>query len=215
MKKRNDEAEDIEEIRQVISAGRYPGLRRFNFVFDTDAHLLYFESMNSAGQSFAPKWVKRAFDNFFTSKIIREQFDDVEVTVVPAPGTVDTLLSLPGLSYVKIHLQRPNADDQGHEYAEALKRLSRQRLRSEDRILYKDRKADSILPDEDTKNLASIAAENGYVEVKARKDDGTIVTDSTRDRPRMDYLLFDALSIQPLDKLLHHAGAPMRLHRRR
>jgi len=76
-------------------------------------------------------------------------------------------LAQPNLKEIKVTIRRPNSDDVGDDLAAVIEERLRDQHATEYEETLKARGLDSIQPNERTKKLASVAAENGDVVVKS------------------------------------------------
>jgi Domain of unknown function (DUF4747) len=203
--KRNDVAGDADLDRIRVPEHLHPNLRRMNFMFDTRSHKLYFETRNVYGHRFPPRNVRGAFELFLNTDSLMQEYGQADVMVEPSAEAVNRIFQMEGLAHLKIHIERPNpGDDHGEYEALLLARLSEMNARSQDMILVKERAADRLNPDDSTRKLAEVAAENGYVEGRGRDANRQEIRESTKDHPRMDPFLFDELAISPLQALFSY-----------
>lgn len=157
-----------------------PHLRRIKFLFRPDQHLLWFVSADRKDK-LAPAVAARFFQSLFDSFAQERGFPQVEVTVLPEHDTVNELFSN-RLDRIKIVLKRPNADDGADDEERFMKRLDRQNIRKiRTEMFSSDR--DGIVPDDETRAMAEVAAKNGEVEIVGRDATGKRIRESTIDRP--------------------------------
>lgn len=180
-----DEADDSDlDLIKEEAKHLKPEFKRMQFVFDAKKHKLYFERFNEKGDSFSPLTVNRLFDSMLNHDELLGRFGDVDVTTVPQEDALRKIFRIPSLRKLTISLTRPNPDDlHDHEQA-VMDKLYNQNLSREQRILTKARGAETIEPDDDTKILAEIAKNNGYVQGDGRDNAGQAVKESTKEHPK-------------------------------
>ncbi|HGH8119009.1 TPA: DUF4747 family protein, partial [Vibrio cholerae] len=156
-------AEDDETKRIQIPDELRPNFTSFNFVFYPKTHYLVIECKDKFGQ-ISPNMLETYFRKLFDSKEIVEQFNKVELTLVPKIDQLASVLSLKQISSLEIILRRPNTDGLEDLEDEVLERLNNQNV-EEEVIILKAQKGLSIQADRRTLALGHIAQLNG--EVKA------------------------------------------------
>lgn len=161
-----------------------PNFRSFNFVFLEDRHLLVLEYRNETGEHFGAKRSEKLFSSLFSPEALGNDDPDVSVTVVPSHEGLRRIYAIPRLRRLEIFVLRPNADDLAKEQKKLLDRLMKQGAKSQSLELRKKAKVKTITPDDETKTLAQIASENGYVTGEGKREDGTPVEESTKDHPK-------------------------------
>ena len=196
------------EIR--IPENLRPNLRAMRYFFDVADHKLYFELKNERGERFTAKKVQRVFDRIFKElSTIKGLPEEVAVSIVPTHDAIEKVLAVPNLAKLVIRLERPNADDIGSATRRLMKRLQSQGAARQDVVLTKSKSANKLTPDHDTKELAEVAAENGFVQASGTTDDGLKAVAQTSDYPR-EYQVQLTESEDPLDALFafiqHHAS---------
>jgi hypothetical protein len=178
------EATDVEKRAIQIPTSLDPNFRSFNFIFLEDRHLLVLEYRNELGEHFGPHRAEMLFSSLFSEESLGPDDPEVSVTVVPSHEGLRRIYAISRLRRLEIFVVRPNADDIAKEQKKLLDRLLKQGAKSQSLELRKQAKVKTITPDEDTKTLATIAAENGYVTGEGKRDDGTPVKESTKDHPK-------------------------------
>jgi Domain of unknown function (DUF4747) len=200
----NDVAGDEDRANLVIPDHLHPNLRRMNFIFNSQNHRLYFEARTSEGHKFAPRAVKRAFDYLFSDRRLIDMFGPVDITIIPSVDSLERIFSIPELRRLRIRLLRPNPDDLHEAEARLLEKLATQNASRQDLELVRERRAVSLTPDEDTKLLAVIAANNGFVEGQGISAEGSPVSESTRDHPEQTIVEYDERMRGPLATLIDY-----------
>jgi Domain of unknown function (DUF4747) len=174
-------ASEDEVGRINIPSYLLPHLQRIEFVFKPVEHELWFVSQDRKDR-LGPQAAAKFFQSLFDRVVVTGKYSDVEVTALPDVETLDQMMSLPSLERITIELKRPNADDANADEARWLKRLERQNVRRQTTELVAV-KGDSIIPDDETRSLAVVAARNGNVSVVGRDGEGMRVEESTQARP--------------------------------
>jgi hypothetical protein len=158
-----------------------PNFRSFNFVFLEDRHLLIIEFKNELGEHFGSARALKLFSSLFSEEALGPDDPDVSVTVVPSHEGLRRIYAIPRLRRLEIFVLRPNADDLATEQKKLLDKLMKQGAKSQSVELKKRAKIKTITPDDETKTLAAIAAENGYVRRPATRK--TLPANRSSDRP--------------------------------
>jgi hypothetical protein len=166
--------------------------------------LLFFETLNIKGEYFSPADVARSLSLLFAARSVVEDFGRVDITIIPTPNAVEGILSLRGLSKLSIRLNAPNPDDFASDEAQYAEMLHRNNARTWDTILLKERKAESLTPDEEIRRMALVASRNGHVEGNGIDSKGNPVVESTRRQPLRTRFPLNDLSTSPLDALLSY-----------
>ena len=74
---------------------------------------------------------------------------------------LDKIYAIPRLRHLELFIKRPNADDVADDAARILGQLEEQGARSQKFELAKAAKRPALIPNEETKRLAAVAAING------------------------------------------------------
>jgi hypothetical protein len=179
--------EDIEAIK--IPGHLLPHLQRIPFVFNARRHRLWYVSRDQAN-SLAPATATRFLTHLLQATALQHDFPEVSVTAVPDSTSVEKILSLPGLEYLKIELVRPNPDDGDSAEDRWLRRLEEQNTTKAKLELFHARNQ-AIEPDAETTEMAQVAATNGFVYGRGRTLDRLPVEDSTAARPMLQHEFVD------------------------
>ncbi|HMO28592.1 DUF4747 family protein [Enterovirga sp.] len=183
-KNKNKEATDEDKAGITIPDPLQPNFRPFSYGFILSKHRLVVEYKNEFGDRFGAKRAERFFARLFSKETLGHEFPEVSVTAIPEDDTIQKILSIPRLRRLEIHLRRPNPDDLSDDVARILAELEEQGAKSQDIILTKAPKIDSLTPNEETVKLAKVAAENGYVRGRGASNDGTVLDESTKEHPK-------------------------------
>lgn len=179
--------EDVEAIK--IPSHLLPHLQRVPFVFNARRHRLWYASRDAAN-SLAPTTATRFLSQLLQATALQHDFPEVSVTAVPESTSVEEILGLPGLEYLKIELVRPNPDSAESAEERWLRRLEEQHTTKAKLELF-HAKNHAIEPDTETKEMAHVAATNGVVYGRGRTADGLPVEDSTAARPMLRHEFVD------------------------
>ena len=156
--------EDVGKI--AIPAKLKPNFSQFYFTLDEKLHAVAFE-VYSDSKSLSLKGVARYFEKSLAEKAVRDQFGRVESTIVSSYQGARKLLQLPDIKEVRIIIRRPNSDDISDDLAAVMEeRLSQQNADEYEEIL-KAKGPEALKPNSRTKELATVAAENGDVVVQS------------------------------------------------
>lgn len=177
-----------DEVGQInIPSHLLPHLQRIPFVFNASTHQLWYVKQD--GKTTLSPSVATKFMSLLLNEVVhRNDLPEISVTPIPESTSVDAVLSLPGLEYLKIELVRPNPDAADSAEARWLHKLERQRTTKAKLELHRQRNA-HIEPDAETRDMALAASRNGLVYGRGRSADGLPVEDSTTNRPMIQYEL--------------------------
>jgi len=184
----NEPATEEEMERVNIPANLLPHLQVIPFFFNVRKHHLWFVSKDqksTLGTSTALRFL-----NILLGEISQKaDLPEVSVTILPESTSVDEILALPRLEYLRIELVRPNPDDGKRGEARWLRRMEEQRS-SKMKLEITRARGEALIPDAETREMAEVAAENGAVYGRGRDPIGLPIEDSTVDKPmlRHEYL---------------------------
>lgn len=158
---------DDEDVHQVhIPPALKPNLVEIPYVFDLKHHRLYFVA-HEHEFNLSPVMVDKLLKRLTTLPSIVRRYGDVDLTVMTDRGKVDEMLKWPTIRRLTILLERPNPSEADDDET-VFERLERRRLKSETHIYQKARGEESIVIDEEMKEQAANAIDNGFVEVAGR-----------------------------------------------
>lgn len=158
-----------------------PHLQRILFDFRPKTHTLYYVAHDRKA-NMAPSVAVRFFEELLNSAAQKLEFPAVEVTAIPEAEAIEKVLKLPNMSRLEIQLKAPNADDIGDLTKRLMARLEAQSARHETTTLTAKRN-EVLKPDEETRQLAKVAAKNGKVTSYGRDAQNLPIEDSTVNRP--------------------------------
>lgn len=171
--------EDIEQIS--IPEKLKPNFSQFYFELNSELHVVAFETY-SESKSLSSRSVQKYFDEILKIPEIREEFGYVEADIIKSYGEVDRILSLPQLKELRFVIRRPNPDDISRDDAADIEERLREQKAEEYEESIKTKAEDGIVPNERSKKLAAIAAENGQVSAKSIVK-GVTVEHNTTEKP--------------------------------
>lgn len=193
--------EDVESIS--IPGHLLPHLQRIPFVFNARRHQLWYVSRDQSN-SLAPATAVRFLEFLLDATALQHDFPEVSITAVPEKTSVDEILNLPRLEYLKIELVRPNPDSGESAEERWLRRLEKQNTTKAKLELIHARNQ-ALEPDAETREMASVAANNGIVYGRGRSADGLPIEDSTKARPMLRYEFVDT-NVETAADVLHRAA---------
>jgi len=179
------EEKTIDELKAIIPKNVGFNSKIFLYILDENTHTIVVEVKNEHNKTISARQVGKIFSDLFSGDIIESMGINVEVTVIPAEGTLDKILSMAHLQRLKIHLVRPNPDDIFEPAGEVLRAMEKEGVGSLDATLVASSRADGLDVGERTKSIALTAEKNGYVEGAGKQSDGSVLLVSTKDHPKI------------------------------
>lgn len=178
---RTEDAADSNDVEKVnIPEYLHPSLRRCGFVFDIATHTLVFETIPRKG-GISPRLMLSFFEKLLSNSEIVQEFGSVSLTVIPDKVSVAAILNWKSLRQLIIHAKRPNPGDYDEEdYEEFDQWLKEQGANVLDQALKSE--SSVIVPNEETRILANIASDNGFVIGKGSGADGRLEERSTKSK---------------------------------
>ena len=194
-------ADEVEKKQIHIPPEMMPNFTFFNFVFFPGNHYLIIECKDTFGQ-LSPRSIEKFFSTLFNASELVDEFNKVEITLIPKTDQLDTVLSLAQINTLELVIRRPNADDLDGLEEEVLERLNRQHV-AEETIKLKAQPGLSVVADEETRQLGQVAMMNGIVTARGRDNNGKSVEMSTQQHPLIEtgqyevgeYVSFDFLKV--------------------
>lgn len=177
-----------------------PNAEMFDFVFYPHGHTLYFES-KSTKKSLSPGQVAKLLTTLFSDQQIIEEFGPVEVTVLPDRELLDQILSIHTLRKLIIEVSKPNPDELGDAQARVFGRMGRMNARRIKQEITAETD-ESIELDEDTREIARVAASNGWVAGIGYDIAGGRVDESTKSKPWKDEFSYNPDLQLPMEALM-------------
>lgn len=194
--------EDVGSIN--IPGHLLPHLQRIPFAFNARRHQLWYVSKDQK-DSLAPATATKFLQVLLQTTALHHDFPEVSVTAVPEETSVDEILSLPGLEYLRIELVRPNPDAAESAEERWLRRLEEQNTTKAKLELIHSRNQ-VLEPNAETREMASVAANNGMVYGRGRTADGLPIEDSTKAKPMIKHEFVDTDIETAADVLYRAAG---------
>lgn len=158
-----------------------PGSAMFNFVFFAKSHKLFFEK-DANQKSISPLQVQRYFERVLSFRRIKNEFGDVDVTVVPDQGSLTRILRMHQLRQLTIDVKKPNPDNMNDISGRVMGRLDRLKARRETIVLTAE-KGQSLELTDDIIDKARVAAQNGKVMGNGRDENNRKLEESTAQHP--------------------------------
>jgi hypothetical protein len=178
---RHKKASEREVAGVSIPVELKPGLVEIPYMFDVVAHKLYFVAHETQAD-LSPRMVKKLLTALCSADDVVERFGTVDLTVVTDKGKVAELLKWPVIRTLTIELERPNpTDEEDEEYF--YEKLAARRLASQTIIYKKAPEEITIVPDEEMKRLARVAANNGVVTVSGKNPQQESAKASSKEYP--------------------------------
>lgn len=202
-------ADESEKSKIKIPKHLMPNHTDFQFIFYPSDHYLIMVS-SDRGASFSPKLIWHFFTSVFSDVDVIDQFNKVEVTLVPELGALDSMLSIDVINSLEMVIRRPNADGVKKVERALLDRMYAQNA-SEEKIVLKATPGLSLKPDRETKVLAAAAQLNGEVNVSGRDNTGRIFKFSTKSLPMLKNFIYQYEAVSKTDFLIDVAKNMTRL----
>lgn len=161
-----------------------PEHRKCSFAFDSKRHLFLFE-VDARRGGVTPRLMLHLLEQLSHDPRVVAEFGRARLTVIPDVKTVDDILEWGTLKKLVIATSLPNPD-----FADAAFSDLEEWMASQGAETFRQELGSStpdLTPDNETKNLARIAAEHGYVEAVAIGDNDRVVKISTKDVKPLTY----------------------------
>ncbi|MCG8093629.1 MAG: DUF4747 family protein [Candidatus Thiodiazotropha endolucinida] len=188
------EAVDDDVKKVIIPENLKPNYEHFNYIFYPRKHLFVFQTYSSGGKQLSPNFMLKFLDSLFSLEKIKERFNTVDLTIVPDKDSLNKIWKIPRLEKLVMTIKRPNPDDFDDEEKEYLEEMNSQNTR-EIKLEHSSISGRSITPNERTKILARIAANNGVVSAKGKDQLNKPIEESTKAHPRVINRYYDSGSI--------------------
>jgi hypothetical protein len=177
----SEEATDGDMEKVKIPEHLLPNFQRIEFVFNPFKHQLWIITQDRK-ESMGITRVAKFFQDVFDQLVNERRYPVIEVTPIPDQDKLETILANKSIEKIKIDLRRPNPDDDEDiqiKWQKKLEKLNAKQIRVEINSV----EGEWLVPDEDTKEMARIAANNGNVSVYARDEHGLPYQESTQEKP--------------------------------
>ena len=168
--------EKIDEIN--IPGSLRPNHFRFYFLLDEAQHIIPFE-LYSESKGLSANSVEKFFRSACAWPEIQAEFGRVQADIIKDYADVEALLGADHLREVKLIVRRPNTDDLGDDLAAVIEERLKKQKADEYEESIKSRTND-LAPDERTRKLASVAAENGLVRTRSIINGVMVPRDSSK-----------------------------------
>ena len=195
-----------EDVKQInIPKNLRPNFSQFYFKLNSRLHVISFETY-SESQSLSARSVQKYFDEILQRSEILGEFGLVEADVIKSYDEVDRILSLPKLRELRFIIKRPNTDDVSGDLADEIeKRLREQNAEVyEESVRSKDERG--LSPNERSKKLAAVAAENGHFSAKSIVNGVSVIHDTT-EKPHKEVETFNRDEDDAKDVFMRLASA--------
>lgn len=184
----------LEEVPLESSGALLPDNVGFNgrvflYTLNSKNHLIFVEARNEFKNNLSPRRAGIIFAALFKKLPIDAPL--VDVTVVPEDDTVDTLLALPRLDKVHIHLTRPNVEEFGEAAQQILKQLEAEGAKSQDVVIKRSPTADTLRLSEEHQIQARVSAYHGWFWASGLQEDGGKFDGSTKEYPKIIKKIID------------------------
>ncbi|MEM9310903.1 MAG: DUF4747 family protein [Pseudomonadota bacterium] len=143
-----------------------PNLSQYWFTLVPELHLFVFSSY-SESKSLSANLVSRYFEGALNWNEIVEQFGYVESDIVQSYDEVEKILALDSLVEIDLLIRQPNPDEMDEGLAKEIKERIKQQKADELREILRSKTRNRIEPNERTKKLGALAAENGRLKARA------------------------------------------------
>lgn len=178
---KKDVATDEEKDKINIPENLKPNVGRFSFIFLPKSHLLVYE-MQDKNKYISPKQMETFLNGIFSDAKILDKFGIVNVTNLTEPESVETMLSLKGITLISMITRRPNPDDLISAESIMQKRFKKLGVIEEDKT-YKSERGQEIKPDKELKQDALIASRNGEVSIRRINETGLVEIHASSEVP--------------------------------
>lgn len=204
------EAEEEQVASVYIPENLRPNMVAMYFAFFVKHHLLVFEHY-SEGKTLSARQVTIFLTRLSRDLRLQEKYGSIEVSPVSDKEGLSEVLSIYSLRSLTMTIMRPNPGDTlAGQTAEFFRRLERQNAKQlQER--YDAMPGQALEPDEDTRQVAEVAAQNGEVVASGRNESGITETRSTKDHPAIEAERFDPDVTSPRNAFV---GAAVRLVKR-
>ncbi|MGR2848653.1 DUF4747 family protein [Vibrio vulnificus] len=191
--------EELAKIKELPDHLK-PNMAKFSFIFFPDSHTLIFEQSYDS-KIFSPGFAQKTLSTIFNMPEIFDKYGKVHVHIIPAMEKVDEILSNKTMSYLCMHITRPNPDDVKSAEAKFKKRLQKLNAERQQTTLVPPR-GESLQLDEEEKTIAKVAAKNGYVEAKVvNAHSNRVETVSTKEHNFSDTIVFNPETTDPFSQM--------------
>nr|WP_329760819.1 DUF4747 family protein [Stenotrophomonas geniculata] len=171
--------DDLGEL--VVPDHLQPNHQRCSFYFDIRRHVLVFETLSRKG-GVSPRLMRDFLNRVLMSKEVTSKMSPPVLSVIPDTDAVDAILGWKKIKKLTIHATRPNPGDYDEEdLAQFEESLIEQNASSVDVILSAEEHS-FLAPNDTTRTLMSISADNGFVVAKGQDEQGRPMTLTTKNK---------------------------------
>jgi len=168
----------------VIDIPEYlrPGFKGFRFCFFPKKHYFVFE--RAADKSTISHGMVESFlEKLLNSAELSDEFGEVNVNTVCEEKGLREIYRIPTLRKLEIVIKRPNPDELSSDEAVVMERLAKMNANKVQQSLTAAR-GESLEPDSDTKILAKVALDNGFVKGEGLDNERKKIEVSTKAYPK-------------------------------
>jgi hypothetical protein len=184
---------DEDDIKSInIPDNLRPNFSSFFYRFFPKRHKFVFEARGYHGV-ISPRPVRDFLNTLLNAPELTNQFGTTSVNIVSTQRKISQLLEKPNLKRIYIQVNRPNPDDLGEAERKLKERLKRQNANKLVETLNASPGL-GLKPDQETTQLAEIAAINGEVRVTHKEGDSPQKTESSMSYPRQEETRYDPKS---------------------
>lgn len=175
-------AETGEVSEVVIPEHLRPGFKGFRFCFFPKKHYFVFE--RAADKSTISHGMVESFlYRLLNLPELSDDYGEVNVNTVCTDEGLAAIYRIPTLKNLEIVIKRPNPDELSSDEAVVMQRLANMHANKVQQK-YTATTGDSLIPDADTKILAKVALNNGFVKGEGRDNTGKKIEVSTVEHPK-------------------------------
>ncbi|MFG1362448.1 DUF4747 family protein [Xanthobacter versatilis] len=193
--------EQVDEV--MIPDSLRPNFSSFYFILDASLHVIVFETY-SESKNLSSRSVQKYFDEILGRSEISNVYGYIEADIIKSYGEVERILALPDLRELRIIIRRPNPDDVSGDLARIIEERLREQKGEEYEEILRSKDRDGLEPNERTKKLSVVAAENGQVIAKSLVN-GVMSSHDTEEKPQKEVESFNKDEIAPRSVFLRLA----------
>lgn len=169
----------------VVETKAKPNYRVFQYAFDNNNHIMYFESKNEFGQNFGASTGRRLFGKLFSPEILGVESPEISISIIPEDAAIEQILAMPRLRKLTIRITRQNADTTGTGARRRIfEELENAKAKQVEIIYTKEAGAESLEKTPEITEETDAARINGYVKGQSRGSVSGKRELSTNDLPK-------------------------------
>lgn len=161
-----------------------PNLSQYYFELNEKEHVLVYSSY-SESKSLSARSMENYFQEVLDASAIKNKFGSVQADVVKNYSEVEKIMALPKLRELRFSIRRPNSDGLGKDLAERIEERLKEQDGDEYQEAIKTSSSKGLKPNERTKQLGYVAAENGELEAKSLVN-GVLTPHTTENAPLVE-----------------------------